>query len=214
MHQIIDITLPLDESIPVWPGSKGLQLCNAMSISEGDIANVTLLCCDVHTGTHIDVPHHFILSGKTTEDFPLSTFIGPAYLAHLPLLDMITASDLEHAHIPLNTTRLLIRSDNSARLKSSTFDAAYTYLTGDAASWIAARGIRLLGFDYLSIEQYGAPPLAHLTLLQADVVILEGIDLYNLDHGWYELICLPLRLVGREGAPARAVLKSHRSTAA
>jgi|WetSurMetagenome_2_1015567.scaffolds.fasta_scaffold451877_2 arylformamidase len=212
MHQIIDITLPLDGSIPVWPGSEGLQVLNAMSISEGDPANVTLLRCDVHTGTHIDVPRHYMMSGKTTEDFPLGTFIGPAYLAHLPALDVVTASNLEHAHIPLDATRLLIRTDNSARLKSSTFDYAYTYLTGDAAAWIATRGFKLLGFDYLSIEQYGAPPLAHLTLLQADVVILEGIDLYNLHHGWYELICLPLRLVGREGAPVRAVLKPHRST--
>jgi arylformamidase len=212
MHQIIDITLPFDESIPVWPGSEGPLLRNAMSISEGDPANVTLLCCDVHTGTHIDVPRHFMKSGKTNEDFPLGTFIGPAYLAHLPALDIITASNLENTHIPLDATRLLIRTDNSARLKSSTFDYAYTYLACDAAKWIAARGFKLLGFDYLSIEQYGAAPLAHLALLQADVVILEGIDLYNIDHGWYELICLPLRLVGREGAPARAVLRPHRST--
>lgn len=212
MNQIIDITLPLGGSIPVWPGSEGLQLRDAMSLSEGDPANVTMLCCDVHTGTHIDAPRHFMISGKTTEDFPLDIFIGPAYLVHLPALDYISSSDLERALIPGDVTRLLIGTDNSARLKSSTFDCNYTYLTSDAAQWITARGIKLLGFDYISIEQYGAPPLAHLSLMQADVVILEGINLYNINCGWYELICLPLRLVGREGAPVRAVLKPLRSS--
>lgn len=212
MHQIIDITLPLDENIPVWPGSEGIQLRNAMSILDGDPANVTLLSCDVHTGTHIDAPRHFMISGKTTDEFPLNTFIGPAYLVHLPALDSITASALEQAHIPLDAARLLIRTDNSARLKSGAFDCAYTYLTRDAAEWIAAREFKLIGFDYVSIEQYNAPPSAHLALLQADVVILEGINLYNIDYGWYELVCLPLRLVGREGAPVRAVLKLLGST--
>ncbi len=211
MEQILDISLPLDATIPLWPGSEGLELSTAMSIEAGDAANVTVIRCDVHTGTHIDAPLHVIHSGKSTDELSLETFMGPVYIADLSGLAQISIVNLEQAAIPMETSRLLLRTDNSARLRSNIFDVGYTYLTPEAASWIADRGITLFGFDYLSIEQYGAAPLAHVTLLNAGTTILEGINLYEIKSGWYELICLPLRLIGKEGAPARALLKTHRS---
>lgn len=208
INQFIDITLAMDDHIPVWPGSEGIQLRNSMSLEAGDAANVTVICCDVHFGTHIDAPRHFISSGKTVDDFLIQTFMGPAYVVNFPNLKHIDVCDLEKASIPSDATRLLVRTDNSKLLKNHYFDYSYTYLTPEAASWVATHGFNLLGFDYLSIEQYGAAPLAHLALMQAGVVILEGINLFDVDCGWYELICLPIRLVGKEGAPVRAVLKA------
>jgi len=210
MTRIIDISLPLNDSIPIWPGSEGVHCEDAMRLDCGDPANVTVLHCDVHTGTHIDVPRHFFPGGKTVDSFQPEVFIGSAYVVHLSGRDRIAATDLENSSIPEEVSRLLLRTDNSRRWRNQSFDENYTWLTRDAASWIAARGIRLLGFDYLSIERYGAEPVAHRTLMEHEVVILEGLDLNEVEAGWYELLCFPLRLVGREGAPVRALLRAQK----
>jgi arylformamidase len=136
--------------------------------------------------------------------------VGEAYVADLPDVETITASSLEHLALPPGVTRLLLRTRNSALWagEMGAFREDYTALTSDAAQWVVDRGIRLIGVDYLSVQHYHDGPLTHQILLHAEVVILEGLNLGHVAPGEYELLCLPLKLVGADGAPARAILRT------
>jgi arylformamidase len=205
---LVDISVPLREGMPTWPGSVGLRVTRTKTIAGGGTANVSRLDTDVHMGTHVDAPWHFLAHGATVETMPLEELIGPAWVAHLPEREAITAADLEAAAIPLDTRRLLLRTDNSARWSNETaFRDDFVALTLDAAHWIVGRGIRLIGNDYLSVQRFHDGPETHRVLLGARVILLEGINLAGVDPGAWELLCLPLRLVGADGAPARAVLR-------
>lgn len=204
----VDISVPIRAGMPVWPGSVGIQISPVLEMARGDIANVTQISCDVHTGTHVDAPSHFIPGADQVENLPLETLIGEALVVELFKSETITDLDLEQLSIPKNVTRLLLRTSNSALWASDTFEAGYVGISVSAARWLVDRRIRLIGIDYLSIEPYGAAPAAHEVLLSNSVVILEGLNLSGVVEGMYELICLPLRLCGCEGAPARAALRS------
>lgn len=213
---MIDISLPLQQGLPTWPGSIGFQLAPIHRQDAGDVANVSRLDCDVHTGTHIDAPWHFVPNGATVEDLALTTLVGPALVLHLPDCDAIDAALLDSLALPAGTERLLFRTRNSdgwaADLatpagQQAPFRANYVALTADAAQWIVAHGVRLVGVDYLSVQRYHDSPATHEILLQASVIILEGLNLAQASAGHYELVCLPLLLVGAEGAPARAILR-------
>lgn len=205
---IVDISVPLRSGMPTWPGSVGLTLTQTQSLAAGGPANVSRLDTDVHMGTHVDAPWRFLASGATVETLALDELIGPAWVAHLPGIPAVTASALEAADIPAGTRRLLLRTDNSERWATeTTFRPDFVALTLDAARWIVDRGIRLIGNDYLSVQRFHDGPETHRLLLDARVILLEGIDLAGVAPGPWELICLPLRLVGADGAPARAVLR-------
>lgn len=208
---LIDISLPLREGIPTWPNSKGIRLSKTLELTNGDESNVSFLECDVHTGTHIDAPRHFLENGKTVEQIPLDTLIGPTTVADLPNTDAISAQDLDDLKLPKTIERLLLKTKNSALWEQggSAFHEDFVGLLPDGAQWIADRGIRLVGIDYLSIEPYRNDGFStHHILLNKEVVILEGLNLSAAKPGEYELYCLPLRLVGAEGTPARAILQS------
>ncbi len=180
----------------------------------GNDVNVSKLTCDVHTGTHIETPLHFIPDGDSVTKIPLDILIGDAFVAYLPLVDVITPSDLAVLEIPIRTERLLLRTRNSKLWEygEGIFQDDYVALTPEAAQWIVNRGVKLLGVDYLSVELFGEQTShTHITLLSAGVVILEGLNLSRVTPGIYELICLPLKLVDAEGAPARAILRSGNS---
>lgn len=207
MPKIIDISVPLHSDMPIWPGSVGLQISRTQSLESGDEANVSRLDCDVHIGTHVDAPLHFIEGGVSVDQLPLEVLCGPAAVADLTGADSITADDLAALSLPENTTRLLLKTPNSTLWqRQQSFDANYAALTADAARWIVERGIRLVGIDYLSVEGYYDGCEVHRILLEAEVVIIEGLNLIGVVAAHYELLCLPLKLVGAEGAPARAVL--------
>lgn len=178
-----------------------------MSIAAGDEANVTQLSMDVHTGTHIDAPRHFFDTGASVEDLGLGPFVGPAFVVDTGPVKEISASVLAEADIPEDTERLLLSTPNSAKPIEPTFDEDYAALTPDGARWLLdSLDLKLVGIDYLSIQRYADAPDVHLSLLGAGVAILEGLRLGEVRPGRYELMCLPLRLVGTEGAPARAIL--------
>lgn len=210
LAEIIDISVPLQSDIPTWPGSAGLQINRSMRLEAGDVANVSQLACDVHTGTHVDAPWHFVEGGATVERLSLEILIGQAVVAFLPEADAVTADRLEELTLPPGTQRLLLRTRNSALWATGVteFKIDYVALTVDAARWVVEHGIRLIGVDYLSVQRYNDGPLTHQILLEAGVIILEGLNLSQVQPGTYELICLPLCLVGAEGAPTRAVLRS------
>lgn len=209
---IFDISVPLDQGLPAWPGSMGMRLERICRMENGDQANVSNLTCDVHTGTHIDAPAHFIPGGNTVEQIPLDVLIGETIVADLPTVSIITPSDLAGLELPPGTKRLLLRTKNSKLWKDygNEFCPHFAALTIESAQWVVRKGIKLLGIDYLSVEPFmESTQQTHITLLSAGVVILEGLNLSQVIPGTYELICLPLKLVDAEGAPARSILRSY-----
>jgi arylformamidase len=205
-----DISVALDQDLPTWPGSPGALRTLRTSIARGDVANVTQLSIDVHTGTHVDAPAHFIERGESVEELGLTPFIGPAVVIETGAAREITAAVLQAAGIPDGTERLLLRTANSLRPDSyrTPFDEDYAALTLDGAQWLATRHLRLVGIDYLSIQRFSESPEVHRVLLRSGLAILEGLCLEDIAVGAYELVCLPLRLIDVEGAPARAILLS------
>ena len=196
--KIIDISASIKEGMPIWPNSTGIHFKG------------TQLTTDLHAGTHIDAPSHFISNGKSLDKIPLEKLIGPALVIHLPKIKAITTEDLTNLNLPKKTKRLLFRTSNSNFWErgEKKFQKDFVGLTADAATWLVKRGIQLVGIDYLSIGQYEKAPQVHQTLLENGVVILEGLNLSDVLPGLYQLICLPLKLINTEAAPARAVLLS------
>ncbi len=209
MENIIDITVPLTTEMPIWPGCKSIRITPTRRMDEGDSFNISRLDCNLHTGTHVDAPMHFLQNAATVEQLPLDVLVGPSYVAHLPDAADITAGILKDLNLPSGIERLLLRTRNSELWKANVteFRKDFVAITHDAAQWIVDKGIRLIGVDYLSVQRYSDDSRTHQILLGADTIALEGLNLSNVTTGFYELICLPLRLVGAEGAPARAILR-------
>ena len=178
-------------------------------IGEGAAANVSILVCDVHAGTHVDAPWHFLPEGNTVEGLSLDVLVGPAVVVDCGEASTLGPPELEALGLAVGTERLLLRTSNSDRWAVSErgFGEDYVALSEDGAEWLVRAGVRLVGIDALSIQRFGEPPGTHTTLLAAGVVVLEGLDLAGVEPGPYELLCLPLRLVGADGAPARAILR-------
>jgi arylformamidase len=207
--KIIDISVPLGPCIPVWPGSPEFVLHRYKRLSAGDVCNNSIFECDVHMGTHVDAPAHFLANGDTVEKLSLEVLIGPAVVSYLPKINTITANDLESLTLSPDTRRLLLRTRNSGLWanQDSGFRKDYVALTPDAAHWMVEKKIALVGIDYLSVAGFDDTVETHRILLQAGIVVLEGLNLDGVEARTYELICLPLKLVGAEGAPVRAVLR-------
>jgi arylformamidase len=209
--EMIDISLPLHHRQPTWPKSTGFSLRWTQRIDRGDPVNNSHVSFDVHFGTHVDVPYHFIDNdGLTVDQVSLDAFIGPCTVIHLPNVKDVNTEGLSVLGVDPDTERLLIRTDNSRLWETgiSEFRPDYTALSPDAARWITRKGIRLVGIDYLSIGNIESGRDVHRILLDSGVVVLEGLDLSRVPSGRYELVCLPLNIVGAEGAPARAILRS------
>jgi arylformamidase len=207
---IHDISVPISESLVVWPGDTTVRMEHSSHLARGDAATVTHLEMSAHTGTHVDAPAHFILGGDDVASLALDALIGPAVVAAYPGDDHITAADLAAMSIPTGTTRVLFHTKNSEiwgnEAAAATFQKDFIGITEDGARWLVEHGVRLVGIDYLSAAPFTASVPTHRVLLEAGVIILEGIDLSGIDAGAYELCCLPLKLADSDGAPARAVL--------
>jgi arylformamidase len=200
-----DISVPIRAGMHVYDGNPGFRLELVSSIAAGASANVSRLDLGVHTGTHVDAPVHFIDGGPGTESLDLETLIGPAYVADATAVSGdLDAEALGSVQFPSDVTRILYKTSNSLLWSRDKFSRDFVRLTGSGARFLIERGIRLVGIDYLSIGDGEA----HQELLSARVIALEGLDLREVDPGKYELICLPLRLDGSDGAPARAILRS------
>ncbi|MDO8491693.1 MAG: cyclase family protein [Dehalococcoidia bacterium] len=204
---IYDISVTISEDTHVYPGDAGARITPTKQISKGRAYNLSALHLGSHVGTHVDAPRHFFQGAQTVDALPLDVLMGEAWVCHFPDVDAITDEALAGAGIPPGAERLLIRTRNSGLWRKRGFQEDFAYLTPEAARWMVARGIKLVGFDYLSLEKYGVRQAgAHMALLGAGVIILEGIDLSQVTPGDYELVCLPLKLKDGDGAPARAVL--------
>lgn len=204
-----DISLTIFPGMAVWPDDPAVVLERVTKLEEGRNSNGSRMAMSVHTGTHVDAPYHFLKDGSTVEKMPLKTLIGRAYVIHIADdVDMITPKELEDAEIPPRTRRVLIRTRNSKIWAKDprNFHKDYVGVSAEAAEYLVKRGVKLLGVDYLSVAPYKNTKPTHVALLKAGVVIVEGLNLAQVSHGRYNLICLPLKLEGRDGAPARAVL--------
>lgn len=205
---IHDVSIPLQPGVTCWPGDPGFETSRELRIANGDECNLTSLRMSAHTATHVDAPWHFVDAGRTVEALDLATLIGPAVVVDLGDVSVVTSRVLETADVPANTERLLLRTRNCALWSDPRADFKRDFVALDvgAAQWVVDRGIRLIGVDYLSVQRFDDPPDTHQILLRAEVVIVEGLDLRDVEAGSYRFVCLPLKLVGGDGAPARAVL--------
>lgn len=209
----IDISVPLRTAMVSWPGDPEPILERISEIERGDTVNVTFLRLTAHTGTHMDAPCHFLAGKEGIETFPLETGIGPARVIQVPLsFSSIPPEFLEDKNIEKGD-RILFKTKNSQdRWDLKEFQRGFTGLSASAAQFLVDRGVQLVGIDYLSIGVFdGDGPETHHILLGAKVWILEGLNLGDVDGGVYEFICLPLRIAGADGSPARAILKPIRS---
>jgi len=205
--RVYDISLAIEPGLPIWPTSKGFHVRRTMDLADGDPANVSGLEMDVHTGTHVEAPLHFLPDGDPLDRIPLGRFVGPAVVVEIAG-ESVTAAALEAAAIPIGTTRLLVKTANSQRWAEGwgSFDPEYVALTHDAARLIVHVGIQLVGIDHLSVQTFDDDGETHRILMRSGVTILEGLNLAEIQPGTYMLVAVPIRLVGTEAAPTRAIL--------
>jgi arylformamidase len=205
---IFDISLPLSDSLVVWPKDPPIRITQPRHFDKGDHAVVSHLDLGAHSGTHVDAPAHFIPGGSSLDAIPLERFVGPALVVHVPDADSITPAVLDGLDIPPASERVLFRTRNSELWAEGhdAFDEQFVAISEAGARWLIERGTRLVGIDYLSVAPYSDTGPTHRAFLQSGVVLLEGLNLAGIGPGLYQLVCLPLRLAGAEGAPARAIL--------
>ena len=207
-----DVSVPLEAGLPIFEGDPTFHIERAFSIAGGAACNVSRVDMGVHSGTHLDAPLHFIDGAPGSDGIPLSAGLGAAWVVDATGLSgaAISASDLATLDIPAGETRLLFKTRNSALWGRPGFQASFIGFDETAATDLVARGVRFLAIDYLSIGPFGAAVETHQVLLGAGIAILEGADLRNIEPGPVELLCLPIRLIGSDGVPARALVRPRR----
>jgi arylformamidase len=204
--KLIDITVPLDAALPVYPGNTPFSLEAVKRIAQGGSSNVSSLHMSAHAGTHVDAPRHFFDSGDGVESLPLELLLGRVRVIEVMSSKGIGPEALRG--IEAEDIRVLIKTRNSRLWGSSEFHPDYVGVTAEGATYLVNHGVKVLGVDYLSVEEFhkpGAP--AHHILLGGGTIVIEGLNLRDVEPGTYELFCLPLRVVGADGAPARVVLR-------
>jgi arylformamidase len=213
-RRAIDISLGIGPDLLVWPGDPAIEVIPRVQIAKGDAANVSELRIGTHTGTHVDPPVHFIVGAAGIDQVALEVLAGPCVVADLGAVsEPIEPSLLEGLGLVEGVERLLLRTANSElwrRPRPIAFPDRYACLTPTSAAWVIDRRIRLIGIDFLSVEQKGAPghPVHH-ALLEKGVVIVEGLDLGGVEPGEYDLTVLPLKILDGDGGPARAMLRER-----
>jgi len=205
--KLIDITVPVEAAVPVYPGNTPFTLEAIKRVARGDSSNVSTIHMSAHSGTHIDAPRHFFDDGAGVEGLPLEMLMGRARVIELTTRKGIVPEDFAGLDLS-EDVRLLIKTANSRLWGSPEFHTDYVGVTESGANYLVAHGVKVVGVDYLSVEQFkepGAP--AHHVLLGAGTIVIEGLDLRDVEPGVYDMYCLPLRVVGSDGAPARVVLR-------
>ncbi|MBM3876477.1 MAG: cyclase family protein [Verrucomicrobia bacterium] len=218
----LDITVTLRDGMVHWPNDPECRV--SLHVKLGDPVpdqpgktipcNLTKLSLCAHTGTHMDAPRHFIRDGRTMESMPLDAVIGPCRVIALKHKSAITVEELK-PHKLKRGERVLFRTRNSTRswrlAKTSTFDEQFIYIPADTASYLVERGVMTVGVDYLSVGGWQKDGVeCHQIMLGAEIWIIEGLDLSKIKPGHYDLVCLPLKILGADGAPARAVLRARK----
>ncbi len=209
MQRIIDVTVPLSQDVPTFPGDPRFEIRFPHRIADGQPYNLASFSMGAHSGTHVDAPRHFIDGAATVDQLPLEILVGKCRVVELAVRDKIERADLEAFDLR-DDIRLLLKTRMSGQLRTQDFQQDFVYLSPDAATYLVQAGIKLVGIDYLSVERFGSVDYAaHHALLAAGVVIVEGLDLSDAGPGEYDITCLPLRIVGADGSPARVILRTR-----
>lgn len=207
-HSWIDVSVPLRSGMVHWPGDPEPTFERISEIATGADADVTLCRMTAHTGTHMDAPRHFLAGGRGMDEFPLEAGIGPARVIAFPDAAVIGRAEMESLGIAKGD-RVLVKTRNSqARWDDREFQRDFVGLDTGAAAFLAQAGVALIGIDYLSIGRFEADGAeTHKTLMRAGIWILEGLNLAGVEEGDYQMVCLPLKIEGCDGAPARVALR-------
>ena len=204
----IDVSVTVRHGMPHWPDNPPIVMQRPMELLRGHACNLSHLAMGVHTGTHIDAPVHFIHQAAGVDEMPLAATMGPARVIEIADPRVITADELR-GHSLQAGERVLFRTANSPRCwLADRFVEDFVYISEQAAEHLAETRVRTVGVDYLSVGGYHADGAKiHRILLSAGIWIIEGLDLSAVRAGRYEMICLPVKLHGSDGAPARALLR-------
>jgi arylformamidase len=205
--KLIDVSVPIDSNLPTYPGNTPFSLEPIKRLASGGSSNVSTLHMSVHGGTHVDAPRHFFDEGGGTDSLPLEMLCGRTRVVELTTRRAITPEDLASFDLT-EDVRLLIKTQNSRLWGTPEFHPDFVGVSEGAARFLVDHGVKVVGVDYLSIEPYktpGAP--AHHVLLGAGTIVIEGLNLRDVEPGTYEMFCLPLAIVGSDGAPARVILR-------
>jgi arylformamidase len=213
--QIYDVSVPLSAATPTYPGDPGIEITNWLTLANGDTANVSLMKFSLHSGTHVDAPSHFIAGGAKVDSLPWESLLGEAQVIEVPDDVRIIDRRFVDANCTGRSQRILFKTRNSTFWdnRQEGFREDYVYIDHDAARWLVETGIKLVGIDYLSVEQFKSNTFeTHHAFLSNGVVILESLDLRGVPSGVYELLCLPLKITGGsgDGAPARVILRTFK----
>jgi arylformamidase len=208
VNEWIDISVPVRNGMVHWPGDPDFHIERATDQEKGDVATVSRISLGVHTGTHMDAPLHFIRHARSIDTMPLEATVGPARVIPIRDLKSIKREELVEHGITAGE-RILFKTANSEHSwESDRFDESFVFISQDGARYLAEVGVLTVGVDYLSVGGFREDGVeTHAALLGAGIWIIEGLNLRGVEPGEYELICLPLKLIGSEGAPARAVLR-------
>jgi arylformamidase len=208
MPRVYDVTVPLAPGLPPYPGDPPFEIQPSPARGSAPF-RLSLLTLTTHTGTHVDAPAHFLDGGATIDQLPLEILVGKARVVEIVARERIDRSDLEAQDLR-DDLRVLLKTRMSGQLLRPEYQTDHLYLTKDAAQYLAQAGLKLVGFDYLSVDRHGSVDFpTHAALLGAGVVLIEGLDLSEVEPGEYDLTCLPLRVAGGDGAPARVILRSR-----
>jgi arylformamidase len=205
--KFIDITVPLDSRLPTYPGNTPFTLEPIKRMATGGSSNVSALHLSAHAGTHVDAPFHVFEGGAASETLALELLCGRTRVLEITTRRTVTADDLSGFDLK-EDLRVLLKTPNSRLWGSPVFHEDFVGLSESAARFLVDHGVKVVGVDYLSVEEFrkpGAP--AHRTLLGQGVTVIEGLNLLDVAPGVYEMFCLPLRVVGSDGAPARVILR-------
>lgn len=212
--QWIDISVPLRDAMVHWPGDPPVNIKRVRDMERGDSVNLSMVSMGAHSGTHIDAPLHFIQQAKGIDEMPLDITIGRARVIEIEDPESIKPEELLRHRIRRGE-RILFKTKNSPRAwQTNEFVEDFVFISDEAARFLAQRGLRVVGVDYLSVGGFGEGSYVHKTLLSSGVWIIEGLDLSLVSAGRYDLICLPLKFDRGDGAPARAILRPIRASGA
>ena len=207
----IDVSVAIRDGMVHWPDNPPVVVEKTMDMAQGAVANVSKIAFGVHTGTHMDAPCHFKAGAASIDQLPFEAGVGPARVIEIRDPRRITVAELEPQAIEAGE-RILFKTANSTRAwRSAEFVEDAVSLTVEAARWLAAKKVRTIGIDYLSVGSFAANDgvEVHEPLLAAGIAIIEGLDLSNVPAGPCDLMCLPIKLAGGDGAPARAFVQPH-----
>ena len=210
---IYDVSVPVSEATPTYPSDPAIEIKQWLGFANGDHANVSLISFGLHSGTHVDAPAHFIEGGAKVDSLSMDSLLGEAEVVEVDEEIGVIDKSFVTANCARGSQRILFKTRNSAWWgePDHRFHKDFVYIAPEAASWLVDQGVKLVGIDYLSVEQFGSEGFqTHLAFLSRGVVIVESLDLRAVPGGIYELLCLPLKIAGGsgDGAPARVILRT------